>query len=398
MNMPARRVVAALALATAFTGPAAATQDTDISPMLGGSVDLTYGGDVFTAVLREQGVDVGAVTRNAQTTTVDVRFGVGPGIELNLGLPIQLAGSWKYSNVSPMSTCPAAPAPDGCTFGLTYGTALVLGRDSSLAHAWAPADPSRLDPALIPTYRISGLQDLALGLRLAPFSQRYLGRGEPRTGRFNSRATWIIDLGLLIPAGDDFFTTGGGNQGASSGKLGFRMRTALSRRMNISEPYVAFEYVIRRPYETYVLEGDPVASEIDPQDDVRFFAGTELIPFEDYDAGNKFAVDVGLGYHLRTQGVWASGYYLPQVLTEDQVNAAGLNPNDVITFGEPVNIDEQLGVLGRIRLRFDVVGHVRAHLGVALGYYLPSHVEQAYNIRYGRAIGVEYQFGVSGMW
>lgn len=386
--MPARSRAAAV-LVVALTlpcGAAFSAPDSEIAPMLKGRADLTYSGTFYSALLREQGIAVGTVTRSEQITTFEAHLGVAPGVETYLGLPIQLGGTWKYGDVSPMSPCPDADEaqPDACLLDMSAGTTVVLGRDRDGSPAWAAQLP--LDPSEVPTFSISGAQELAVGMRVAPFSQQWLGRNPPRPGRFDSKATWIIDGALMVPVGDHWYEVDGDTHGAADGKIGFRFRTAVSRRLPSSEPYASFEFRRRSPYEAYLDTSAIETSTIDPSDDVRFWTGAELIPYEDKPTGSRFGVDVALGYHLRTAGQWASGTLLPSVLDE----------GEDATLGTVVTIDEQLGITGRARLGLEAFNHLRVHAGANFGYYLPSRVEHNYNVRYGRAIGVGYEFGIAG--
>ena len=104
--------------------------------------------------------------------------------------------------------------------------------------------------------------------------------------------------------------------------------------------------------------------------------GVELIPYEEETVGGKFGVDLGMGYHLRSEGAWASGTLLPSVIDSGESSTAG----------EVVKIDEMTGLVGRMRLNFLAMGHLRVNLGTSLGYYLPARVEHAYNINYGRTV------------
>lgn len=393
---PRSRGRASLTLAFAFgvlplvnPGLSDAATETDVHAMLGGSVDLVYGGAFFSSVLREQGLSVADVTRSSQTTFVKARFGVGPGVEAFLKLPVQLGGSWNYSDVSGMNPCPEAgtsQAPDACLLGISDGTTVAIGRDSSGAPAWAPN--ALLSEDQIPNFDISGMGDMELGIRVAPLSEKRLGRSPARVGSLSPSATWIIDFALTVPLGDNFYETSSGDRGAASGAIGFRFGSAISKRIDNAEPYVSFNYLRRTPFDAFPSENVGEAVEIDPQDDLQVFTGVELSPYNDTAGGTRFGVDLSMGYHLKTKGTWTSGTLLPSVLDEGE-NAS---------LDEVIQVDEQPGVLARVRLNFQAFNHLRVHAGTSLGYYLPTRVEHIYNVRYGRAIGVTYQFGISGVF
>ena len=381
-----KRVGVVSALCATLVCPVArGAEETDISAQFHGSVAFLYQGDFSAAVLREQGIDVGQLNRKVGTFDTRVRFGLAPGVELWLGLPVQVSGSMEFSNISPMVPCSGDEvSPDGCLYGTSAGTTLVVGVDVYGNPAWAanPADPT----AVGPTYSIHGARDLMVGLRYAPFSEKNLGRKDRKPGQLKPMATWVLDAALAIPVGDSWYERQDGTQGAANGAIGAQLHTAVSTRLPHAEPYVSVTWRINPAYDLYLDPTSLEAVEVDPANKLEVFTGVELVPYEELRMDSRFGVDVAMAYQMEGAGKWPSGVYLPSILTE----------GDNATAGQVVPIDERIALGGRLQLHYHIFRYVSAHVGGDLYYFLPQRVEHPYSVRYGRDLATGVNMGLTG--
>lgn len=354
-------------------GPAFAAAETHVAPFLHGEIGGMFNATSQRSRFYQYGVTVGRMTEGEATPELELRFGVIPGLELFGSIPYAASGSRTYEEVSAMCGDSVHPGeqPTGTEPGCTPGQMVYVAGGEYLPNPTVAATD-------LPVWNYSGIDNVVLGLRFAPLHEAELGKlgtGRAQSKRaFPPRATWRLELGLLLNTGGNFYTGGAG-----AGATGVRLGTSFSKHVgDVAEPYFSFTHDRFGAY-TYtgvdLISGDPFSLELATPNRTQVFFGVELTPFEDKATGARFSVDFAGGTLLLSEAPVLSGSRLPVIVTSGDGNAG---TNGTVTVEQ-----SQLAFQGRLRLRYQLIEHLRIEAGGELGYFMPHQLERSYTVELG---------------
>jgi len=159
--------------------------------------------------------------------------------------------------------------------GVTPASSTVFSSNPAIRNAVA------IDPSTSPSVKRDGIGDMQVGVKWAPFNDQ----------RDDTKSVWLIGVDYRIPTGslnNPQQAVGGGSGGVGMGQHVFTPFMMFSHRLNVLDPYVgiwgsipvqgkaAKDIGLVAPYEGGVV------------------AGMEIVPWENRDKHQKFAVDVRL--------------------------------------------------------------------------------------------------------
>ncbi|MFM7203453.1 MAG: hypothetical protein ACKO6N_21915 [Myxococcota bacterium] len=358
--------------------PAFAAHETEVVPYLHGQVGLQYHNKIDRSKLFQYGVEVGTVQEGEAGPAFEVRFGVFPGVELFSSIPI-VSGS-RSSQVSAMcgDTTHTASGKteygstgqeDGCTLGdmvYVYSRAYVPNGEV--------ADPIE--------YAWSGMDDVLLGVRFAPFSESNMGSLQSKREKapmpFPPMATWRVELGYRINTGQNFYL---GGPGAGSG--GLRLGTSFSKRIGeVAEPYFSLVHDRYSPYSfvgTSPMSGQSIGGDgvlLSSPNMTQIFFGVELSPYRDATTEARFSVDFAGGTWLTSESSVLSGSRLAVIVTDPNAGEANTQDDVVVEQG-------QAAFVGRLRLTYQLIKWITVQGSGTLGYTLSHRLEDPYSVEMG---------------
>jgi hypothetical protein len=154
-------------------------------------------------------------------------------------------------------------------------------------------DPNRIIRNIPDKAVRGGFGDMSVGIKWAPFYDQkpyhILNRDKSRLHWDDTMATWVLGFEYTIPTGARYDLN---EQATSSNKgdIGKKIQilsfwTAFSKRFEYVDPYFGVFYNLPLTTSNSLISGSHRAG---------FDIGTEIIPYEDVQLGNKFAFDFRL--------------------------------------------------------------------------------------------------------
>lgn len=136
----------------------------------------------------------------------------------------------------------------------------------------------------------SGLGDMLFMLRFSPFAQE----------RDDLRGDWTLEVGYRAPTGTVMKAN---NEAVGRGVHELQVATSLSRRFQYADPYARFHAAFPFASQNALFKdyGDS-QQHVGPGARAGFFAGAELVPYDDPNGGVKFFIDLGLGAEYHAEG------------------------------------------------------------------------------------------------
>ncbi len=365
-----------------------AARDTDVPGFLHGEIGVTYSGMAERSRLFEYAVQVGKFRQGEGGPRFHVRFGAAPGLELFAEIPMVTSGYRSYAEVSAMLPCSYGSGDDVLQSGpnCNVGSTIHLNPTDNqyVANAQVPSTPS---------YSWSGLDDVIVGLRYAPFHEADLGSFEslrkPANPAFPSLVTWRVELAPVINTGSNFYQGGPG-----AGSFGFMFGTSFSKRIGVSDPYLVVRTYRYGTYDTTYTDatGQTGTYTLTPPDETDALVGVELIPFHDPGSGAKFVVDFAFGTHYWSKSTVISGTLLPSVITESYLYGS---EEVAPTAGVVVNEESRLAYRFRVRLQYQIFQYLRVDALGGLMYVLPHRLESPYRVLQGHTVQARYGVSLS---
>lgn len=330
-----------------LTSLAHAADVTELPPALRGDVRIGYGGQFFRGPLMEDGERVVGTRQQRHSVSVDLAFAVTNGLAVTAAL--DTVPSYRIGFTDDGRTMAYDPVENSGTY--EGGNALT-------------------DP---PEITAGGLSGLWLGVAAGPY-----GRWQERDDPYS----WRFDVAARIPTGRTLYEGADDKRGVAPGSTGFRLAGAFATEQGFAEPYlrIAYQYEARAVVDI----GDPVNGVTAPDAtiqapstlDVR--AGSELIFFQDREAGRRFALDLYLTTGYRTQSRGGSGVFLPSVIPQSR---------SIV-----VHTAEHLVGGGGLGLFLQPNKYVGVRVGADFTAYTPYRVEHPYSVYQGAGT---HQVGVN---
>ncbi|MCX7944361.1 MAG: hypothetical protein N2746_07640 [Deltaproteobacteria bacterium] len=154
-------------------------------------------------------------------------------------------------------------------------------------------DPNRIIRKIPDKAVRGGFGDMSVGIKWAPFYDQkpyhILKRDKQKLNWDDTMATWVLGIEYTIPTGARYDLD---EQAISSNKgdIGNKIQilsfwTAFSKRFEYVDPYFGVYYKLPLTISSSLISGSHKAG---------FDIGTEIIPYEDVQLGNKFAFDFRL--------------------------------------------------------------------------------------------------------
>ena len=136
----------------------------------------------------------------------------------------------------------------------------------------------------------SGLGDMNIGIEWAAFNDQ----------RDDTKATLTLAFDYFIPSGE---TQEAGNTGVGSGVHELHFAIGASRRFRYLDPYLQLKYMLPfaasdSPFKDYG-QGQSIK---EPGQRADIIFGTEIVPFENIEKGQKFAIDLGFHFGYTSEG------------------------------------------------------------------------------------------------
>lgn len=379
MKYGVRLILAALPLLALWDiQPAFAAQETEVVPYLHGQIGLQYHSKMDRSKLFQYGVEVGTVQEGEAGPAFELRFGVFPGLELFSSIPI-VSGS-RSSEVSAMCGDTSHPASGKTEYGSTGQEAgCTLG---DMVYVYSRTYVPNGEVAEPITYSWSGLDDVLLGVRFAPFSESNLGSLQSKREKapmpFPPMATWRVELGYRINSGQNFYV---GGPGAGSG--GLRLGTSFSKRVGeVAEPYFSLVHDRYSPYQfigSSPVSGESIGGEgvqLSSPNLTQIFFGVELSPYRDAATDARFSVDFAGGTLLASEASVLSGSRLAVIVTDPNAGEANTQDDVVVEQG-------QAAFVGRLRLTYQLIRWITVQGTGTLGYTLSHRLEDPYSVEMG---------------
>lgn len=315
----ALRVLAPLAALLTFgtARPAAAANETDITPFLRFRGGVGYRGQFVQGQYVLDGERVGAREEERQMTDFEARFGAWYGLETYLRFTHD---NWDR----------------------------VRWQDMQFSGAEFDAEERR-----------KGISDIVVGGRFALLSE------QRKTGDVS---TWTVETNFKIPGAFEAYPSlDPGEPEAPAGSPAFEwlVKTSFSKRVRFFDPYVSFFYL----HKGTASSPDEDVGSFNLADEWGTFFGTELVGFERPADNLKFSGDIGLGWRYVMNGEAPANRFLygpdsgsnpPYVVGDNVVKEQGY-----------VRYDMRLGFFYQLQKHVQARGHVT--------YALPTeHYIEAY--------------------
>ncbi|RME20583.1 MAG: hypothetical protein D6806_16105 [Deltaproteobacteria bacterium] len=157
----------------------------------------------------------------------------------------------------------------------------VSGTNSTLYRPGATENALGVDPSTSPEVKRAGIGDMKIGVKWAPFNDE----------RVDTESVWVFGLEYTIPSGslnDPQQAVGGGTGGVGMGHHILTPYIMFSHRFKVLDPYVGVWGSI--PIQG--KEAKKIGLTVPYQG--GFFTGLEIVPWENPDKHQKFAIDVRL--------------------------------------------------------------------------------------------------------
>lgn len=308
---------------------------TDVAPWLRGDVVIDYAYSSEKARLLE-GDDLVATRQITDSLlTIGGNFSVAPGAALYFALPYYTGTHISYDGAQQMVIDPSSNS----------GTML---------------DTATLDPQ--PEIFGKGMGGPWIGARGTPFSSSlFADRGD--------KVTWLLDVGYRFQDKTSLWTSNGTDHGAGPGSAAFRMSTAFSTRIKITEPYLGMSYTRTVPLRTIDNTGLQGEQIVQTASEANLLAGAEVVAYEEPSSGTRMAFDFHANLNMRTWQDIPSGIYLPSVLEASTSLVA--------------TEAEHASITGGIGLKYRVMEWAQLELGGDMGTIMPYQVEHFYPVTTG---------------
>ncbi len=267
-----------------------------------------------------------------------VEIGLYHDLELYLDLPWIISDEKKISFASGVSA-------DGASGSLSTLYRVNPGADFQNALAENPADE--------PTSKRSGIGDMRLGVKWAPFNDE----------RDDTKSVWVIGLEYTIPSGQlakPVQAASGGDGGVGMGHHILTPSLLFSHRYSVLDPYVGVHASIPFPGSEAKDNGFSMPYS------GGFLTGMEIVPWESSDRHQKFAIDVRL---------WAT--YFSEVDSKGRSEEQGTvnEMSDFLVSPSDANGARQLQATGQytqfgllLGFVFRAAEFVKLRLGVSLAH------------------------------
>jgi hypothetical protein len=173
----------------------------------------------------------------------------------------------------------------------------------------------------------SGFGDMNVGLAWNPFNDQ----------RDETKATLRLAFDYQIPTGD---IAKARNEGVGRGLHEFKWTVASSKRFRYLEPYFSVSYILPVPAEGSLFEKKgPGQTLTSPGQRAELVFGSEFIPYENLEKGQKFVIDIGLNWGFTAEG--RDYGYLFDALGNSACN--GLTPGQIEDAIEAVRTGQNTG-------------------------------------------------------
>lgn len=205
--------------------------------------------------------------RVINTILIDTDIGIYKDIELFVSMPIIIEDSMELSFPSKVS-----------------GANSTISPDSDSEH-WPP-----LFNVPYLGQKRSGFGDMSVGVKYSPFSQE----------RDIYHPSWKLGMTYTIPTGSIKKAT---NNGVGEGMHKITLDTAISRRILFVEPYFGFFGTFKFGSSSGLFQNyGETQTNVDPGAEMGIIIGTEIVPWEVYGQGQKFAFDFGFKANYNFEG------------------------------------------------------------------------------------------------
>lgn len=191
-----------------------------------------------------------------------IEIGLYHDLELYVNLPWIISDNKSISFVKGVSN--------------SFSTVYQTNPDASF-----PGNSVALDPSSNPSTKRSGIGDMQVGIKWAPFNDE----------RDDTKSVWIVGLDYRIPSGSLIKPqdiVGGSKGGVGMGQHVLTPFMMFSHRFSVLDPYVGV-------WASIPIQGSQ-AKKIGLTEPYQggFFAGMEIVPWENTEKHQKFAIDVRL--------------------------------------------------------------------------------------------------------
>lgn len=233
-------------------------------------------------------------------------------------------------------------------------------------------DPNRIIRNIPDKAVRGGFGDMSVGIKWAPFYDQkpynILKRDKGKLNWDDTMATWVLGLEYIIPTGARYDLD---EQATSSNKgdIGKKLQilsfwTAFSKRFEYVDPYFGVFYNLPLTISSSLISGSHRAG---------FDIGTEIIPYEDVQLGNKFSFDFRLSASFVSNADKAYSEvaeFLPN-FKKDQ-DGKYINGNDglpiIESWGRVTATEQYFEFRGIFGLSFVVAKYLRLMSNVGFGH------------------------------
>ena len=308
---------------------------TDVAPWLRGDVVIDYAYSSERSKLLEGDELVANRQITDSLLTIGGNFSVAPGAAIYFALPYYTGTRIGFEDAQQMVIDP----------GTNSGTML---------------ETATLDPQ--PEVFGKGMGGPWIGARGTPFSSTlFADRGD--------KVTWLLDVGYRFQDKTSLWTSTGTDHGAGPGSAAFRMGTAFSTNIKISEPYLGLSYTRTVPLRTTDNTGLQADQIVQTASEANVLAGVEVVAYDEGSSGTRVAFDFHANLSMRTWQDVPSGIYLPSVLEASTSLVATQEENAAIS--------------GGIGLKYRVMEWAQLELGGDMGTVTAYQVEHFYPVSTG---------------
>lgn len=331
--------------ASVLTNDASAAEVTEIPNFLRGDVQVAYAPEVRFGSIVEGDQPVGRITTQDHVLNIGGSFGAAPGVALYFNMPLHLASSLAFTDVSSMVYDPLTgegsmycdPAADSCN-GRVLDTSPIEGK---------------------------GLGGVWLGVQGTPFSEAW-----PNSGM---RATWLVDLGFRTADSSNFYTVTDGQRGAGPGGSAFRLRSAFSTTKGVAQPYVVGTWLRQNGTPTTLYDRNgavtDAAAEVLPGSRMAVNFGAQVNSFTNSESGAELDFDFRMGFDYNSWQRVPSGLYLPSI--------TGATDGEMVDKGEYSSAWVGLGMYWRM---FE---YLQLNIVADGAYVMPHLLEDPYPVSTG---------------
>ncbi len=227
---------------------------------------------------------------------VDIQIGLYKDVELHVRLPYVISDqrTLRFAGGSGLDV-----ADSGNSFVDPSDSRVIEDINANVSDSPFPNDV--LTRQYFQTYRLfslegqkgpqrAGFGDMTLGLAWNPFNDQ----------RDDTKSTLKLAFDYTIPTGE---VARADNQGVGRGMHELKWSVASSKRFKYLEPYFSVAYILPLAADDSVfLEKGPGQTLTSPGQRAEVTFGSEFIPFENPEKGQKFVIDVGLKWGFTAEG------------------------------------------------------------------------------------------------